>query len=168
MSDLRLDDFWQALDELVGPLHPASYIVVSDLPANRNVFSANVHGLVTPTGDAVALSSAIVRLLRDAALAQRLGQAAREHACRSFPLDKMVNQHLQLFDLLDAEGMRFRLAGATFRWRCTVCRLAMTSEAAAVAHVLATRHLVAGSMTSLEHIGDPFESDRLQHREGWL
>lgn len=25
---------WQALDELVGPLHPASYIVVSDLPAD--------------------------------------------------------------------------------------------------------------------------------------
>ncbi|EGK69860.1 MAG: hypothetical protein GY848_05365 [Methyloversatilis sp.] len=25
---------WQALDELVGPLHPASYIVVTDLPAD--------------------------------------------------------------------------------------------------------------------------------------
>lgn len=71
-------------------------------------------------------------------------------------------------DLLAATAMRFRLAGASFRWRCTVCRLSMTSEAAAVAHVLATRHLVAGSMTSVEHIGDPSDSDRLQHREGWL
>jgi 4-oxalocrotonate tautomerase len=29
-----LSAVWQSLDELIGPLHPASYIVVSDLPAD--------------------------------------------------------------------------------------------------------------------------------------
>ncbi|MGV2481520.1 UNVERIFIED_CONTAM: hypothetical protein IGO34_32495, partial [Salmonella enterica subsp. enterica serovar Weltevreden] len=29
-----LSAVWQALDELIGPLHPASYIVVSDLAAD--------------------------------------------------------------------------------------------------------------------------------------
>ena len=36
---------WQALDELVGPLHPASYIVVSDLPADSWGYSGETQEL---------------------------------------------------------------------------------------------------------------------------
>jgi glycosyltransferase involved in cell wall biosynthesis len=74
--------------------------VVSDLPGNRSVLSENEHGLVVPAGDPPALATAILRLLNDRELAARVGQAAQQHARRSFPLDKMLNQHLQLFDEL--------------------------------------------------------------------
>lgn len=36
---------WQALDELIGPLHPASYIVVTDLPADSWGYSGETQEL---------------------------------------------------------------------------------------------------------------------------
>jgi glycosyltransferase involved in cell wall biosynthesis len=49
-----------------------------------------VEALFVPPGDAPALAEAIVRLLRDASLAERLGAAARVRVEREFGWDRIV------------------------------------------------------------------------------
>jgi glycosyltransferase involved in cell wall biosynthesis len=76
--------------------------VLGNVQVQRCLTFDENYGLVAPEGDALALATAIVRLLGDPGTLARLGRAAQDHARRSFPLDKMVNQHLQLFDALRA------------------------------------------------------------------
>jgi glycosyltransferase involved in cell wall biosynthesis len=54
-------------------------------------------GLLVPEKDATALADALSRLLDDAALARRLGQAGREKVCDDFNLDSITSQILHLF-----------------------------------------------------------------------
>lgn len=54
--------------------------IASDVIGVRGVIEDGVTGLLVPEGDAPALAEAIARLLRDPALAARLGAAARERA----------------------------------------------------------------------------------------
>lgn len=54
--------------------------VASDVIGVRGVIEDGVTGLLVPEGDAAALADAIARLLRDPALAARLGLAARARA----------------------------------------------------------------------------------------
>ena len=61
--------------------------VVSDIAGNLAVVEDGLNGLVVPTGDAPSLAAAIVRLLRDASLRVRLGQAARQRAQERNSLD---------------------------------------------------------------------------------
>jgi glycosyltransferase involved in cell wall biosynthesis len=54
--------------------------IASDVVGVRGVIEEGVTGLLVPEGDAPALAEALARLLRDPALAARLGAAARERA----------------------------------------------------------------------------------------
>jgi glycosyltransferase involved in cell wall biosynthesis len=69
---------------LVTPLQPLEAmalgrpIVISDLPALREIASPEERGLVFPPDDAVALADAVQRLFDDPELAARLGEAGRE------------------------------------------------------------------------------------------
>jgi phosphatidylinositol alpha-1,6-mannosyltransferase len=69
---------------LVTPLKPFEAmamgrpIVISDLPALREIAAPEERGLVFPPDDAVALADAVQRLFDDPALAARLGAAGRE------------------------------------------------------------------------------------------
>lgn len=69
---------------LVTPLKPFEAmamgrpIVISDLPALREIAAPDERGLVFPPGDAVALADAVQRLFDDPELAGRLGEAGRE------------------------------------------------------------------------------------------
>lgn len=56
-----------------------------------------VHGLLVPPGDPAALAGAIGRLLEDRALAQRLGEAARERQHAEFDLDVVVGHLEELY-----------------------------------------------------------------------
>lgn len=51
--------------------------IVTDVPGCRHFVRHGVEGLVVPPGDATALADALERLARDAALRERLGNAAR-------------------------------------------------------------------------------------------
>lgn len=53
-------------------------VVVSDLPALREIVAAPRRGLTFPVGDVTALAETIARLLKDPAERQRLGAAGRE------------------------------------------------------------------------------------------
>jgi len=49
-----------------------------------------VSGLLVPPGDSAAFASAVVSLLRDAALRQRLGEAARQRMQEQFTWDRLA------------------------------------------------------------------------------
>lgn len=55
-------------------------VVASDIRGCRDVVADGVTGLLTPAGDAQALATAMMHILRDPALGARLGSAARRRA----------------------------------------------------------------------------------------
>jgi glycosyltransferase involved in cell wall biosynthesis len=59
-------------------------LVTRDGPALREVLQPGEHCLAVPPADADALAAAVERLLRDRALAERLGRAAQAHVLASF------------------------------------------------------------------------------------
>ena len=89
--------YYQLMDLLALPSHREGFptVVLEAAAAGKpvvgtratGVVDAVVHGetgLLTPVGDVAALTRALARLLDDPALADRLGQAARERATRHF------------------------------------------------------------------------------------
>jgi glycosyltransferase involved in cell wall biosynthesis len=60
-------------------------VVASDLPAFRELIGDNEAGLLFPPGDANAAAAALSRLVDDADLRERLGQAGRARAARFAP-----------------------------------------------------------------------------------
>ncbi len=74
--------------------------VVSDIPGNRILIEPEVTGLIFPLNDRRALAEAIVRVLKQGALAARLGEAAREVVIDHFSLEHVAQQHVALFESL--------------------------------------------------------------------
>ena len=66
-----------------------------------------VSGLLVPSNDPVALAAAIVRLLQDRPLAQRLGVAGRE----------LVRRHYQAEGMVSAISSVYEQGAATWAWR---------------------------------------------------
>jgi glycosyltransferase involved in cell wall biosynthesis len=56
-----------------------------------------VSGLVVPVGDGAALRAAIERLIADPEERRRMGAAGRARAVARFSVDRMVEQHLELY-----------------------------------------------------------------------
>ena len=67
--------------------------IASDVIGVRGVIEHGVTGLLVPEGDAKALADAIARLLRDPALAARLGAAARARALAEHGLPLMHERY---------------------------------------------------------------------------
>ena len=72
-------------------------VVGSAVPGVREVISDGVDGLLVPEADPPALADALERLLRDDALASRLGQAARALALREYGREHMNARYEALF-----------------------------------------------------------------------
>ena len=66
-------------------------MVVSDIPGFHDTVIHEETGLVVPKDDPPALADAIVRLLRDPALARRLGTQGRQRMLAAFTLAHSVN-----------------------------------------------------------------------------
>lgn len=76
-------------------------LVTRDGPGLREVLTPDIHCLAVPPGDAEALAGAIVRLLDDRALAERLGAAARAHVLAQFgPAETAARLRTLLVDRL--------------------------------------------------------------------
>jgi len=71
--------------------------VVSDIPANRQLVENGLQGLLVPVGDSERIASAIVRLLEDPSLRQRMGEMAREHIVENYSTDPIVRRYEALF-----------------------------------------------------------------------
>jgi glycosyltransferase involved in cell wall biosynthesis len=64
--------------------------VVSDIPGNRAVVEDGLNGLVVPVGDEQALAQAILRLLGDDALREKLGGNARRRMMANYSIDSVA------------------------------------------------------------------------------
>ena len=77
-------------------------VVTTDMPGCRDAIEPDVSGLLVKARDAVALACALDRLIRDVALRQTMGKAARALAEREFDIEKVVARHLRIYeDLLE-------------------------------------------------------------------
>jgi glycosyltransferase involved in cell wall biosynthesis len=56
-------------------------------------------GLLVPPHDEAALAAAIVRLLKDPALAARLGASGRQRAAEYFSVERMVSETVNVYEI---------------------------------------------------------------------
>ncbi|MCC6124338.1 MAG: glycosyltransferase [Pirellulales bacterium] len=74
-------------------------VVASDIPGTRELVH-NQTGLLVRVGDRAGFARGASRLLEDAALARRLGQAARDRAAGEFTVEKMVGEYIEMYNRL--------------------------------------------------------------------
>jgi glycosyltransferase involved in cell wall biosynthesis len=104
----QVDLLWSAGDEDGPPLAILEAmaagvpVVASDTPGNREVIAPGETGLLFPPGDRPGLGRCALRLLQDAAQAQRIGQAGQEHALRQFAAPAMIERHAAMYRELAA------------------------------------------------------------------
>jgi glycosyltransferase involved in cell wall biosynthesis len=77
-------------------------VVASDVGGIPEVVERDVTGLLVPARDASALGAAVIRLLRDRALADLLAGAGRARVERRFTAERMVQETLDVYRRLRA------------------------------------------------------------------
>lgn len=87
VSPTLQEGFSNALLEAMAMARP---VIVTDVAGTTEAVTPERNGLVVPPADAGALRAALVRLLEDAALRQRLGSAARETVLARFTTARFV------------------------------------------------------------------------------
>jgi glycosyltransferase involved in cell wall biosynthesis len=115
-TDAELPAFYHACDVFVLPAVERSeafgLVMIEAMAAGKPVVCTELGtgttyinqdgatGLVVPPRDSIALAAAINRLLADADLRQRFGQAAQERAQREFSYQIMVERVMQVYQLV--------------------------------------------------------------------
>jgi len=81
--------------------------IATDIAGSQDVIEDGVSGLLTPPLDAVALRRAIVRLLGDEELRQRLRSGARRRIEEHYSIDREVAAHQEMYlRIMGARGAR--------------------------------------------------------------
>lgn len=75
-------------------------VVVSDIPANRELVVDGTHGLVFSPGDGGQLARAILKLVDNPSLREDLGGSAARRVREEFVLDDMVDRYQDLYSRL--------------------------------------------------------------------
>jgi glycosyltransferase involved in cell wall biosynthesis len=75
-------------------------VVASDIEGNRLLVTSEENGLLVPPREPAAWSAALLRLLADLPLQQKLGAAARQRVASDFAVEKIAAQQLEFFDRL--------------------------------------------------------------------
>jgi glycosyltransferase involved in cell wall biosynthesis len=75
-------------------------IVATAVGATSELIGNGEQGLLVPPGDPAALAGGITRLVDDAALAQRLGEAARQRAWQHYSREAMVRRFEEMYEQL--------------------------------------------------------------------
>lgn len=73
-------------------------VVTTDVPGCRDAITPGETGLLVPVRNAVALADAIQSLIEDCDLRKKMGQAGRALAEDSFAIEKIVDQHLRIYE----------------------------------------------------------------------
>ena len=71
--------------------------VVTDIPANRQLVSDGVHGLLVGFDQHGEIAGALLRLIRDGELRGSLGRVAREKVKERFSTAQIVARYEELF-----------------------------------------------------------------------
>lgn len=87
-------------------------VVTTDIPGCRDAIQPNVTGLLVPTKDPMSLANAIQNLATNAKVRQTMGSAGRIWAEKQFDIQRVVAQHLEIYDVLshlpNAEALNTR------------------------------------------------------------
>ncbi|SHH04949.1 Glycosyltransferase involved in cell wall bisynthesis [Pollutimonas bauzanensis] len=75
-------------------------VVTTDVPGCRDAIEPGVSGLLVPVRNARALADAVMRLAGDAQLRHQMGEAGRRLAEREFDIRKIVQTHVDLYEML--------------------------------------------------------------------
>ena len=79
-------------------------VVTTDHPGCRDAIWPDKSGLLVPIKNAVALADAIQQLVDSLESRQRMGTAGRALAEEAFAIEKVVDQHLQIYEELLGDG----------------------------------------------------------------
>lgn len=79
---------------IIEAMHMARAVVATDIRGSREEVIPEVTGLLVPTRDARALEAAFMRLVNDAPLRLRMGEAGRERALRLYDEAKVVQRQI--------------------------------------------------------------------------
>lgn len=72
-------------------------VVTTDVPGCRDAITVNVTGLLVPAKDVQSLADAMQKLILDPNLRAQMGQAGRQLAEQAFAVEKVVQQHLDIY-----------------------------------------------------------------------
>jgi len=72
-------------------------IITTDVPGCREVVRDGENGLLVPIRDAVALATALRKLIEDPELRRRMGKKGRELAVTEFSVETVVNESLGIY-----------------------------------------------------------------------
>ncbi len=93
-----LPSLWEGLPLVIlEAMFGGNAIIASDVSGIPEAIENGKHGLLTPPGDADALSEAIATVLRDPEYRKQLAAAALEHARNHFTIDVMTSAYEQLY-----------------------------------------------------------------------
>ncbi len=81
-------------------------VVTTDVPGCRDAISPNVSGFLVPAKCAQSLADAIELLVQDAELRKSMGRAGRELAESSFAIEKVVHQHISIYENIQMKASR--------------------------------------------------------------
>lgn len=80
-------------------------IVATDVPGCREVVHDGINGLLVPPRDPVALAHALERLLADAGMRARMGEAGRALVLRDFSVARIAAETVGVYDELGTPGL---------------------------------------------------------------
>ena len=75
-------------------------VVAGDIPGTRDLVTHKETGLLVQVGDRGGFAREAHRLLEDADLARRLGQAGRDRVRREFTVEKMIGNYIEMYNRL--------------------------------------------------------------------
>ena len=100
------DLFWLASDfegmsnSLMEAMACGKPCVVSDIPPNRELVVHDQTGYRMNVGDSIGYAQFTQRLLEDAELATRLGQAGAARMAEQFSVSRMIERHIEFYETL--------------------------------------------------------------------
>ena len=83
-------------------------VVVWDLPVFRSIVDHGVNGLLAEDTGAASLARAIIQLLKDPLMAQRLGEAGRAKALKQFSWDAVASGYFKAYEYAAAKATAAR------------------------------------------------------------
>jgi glycosyltransferase involved in cell wall biosynthesis len=95
-----LSSLWEGLPRVLPQaLATGLPVVATAIDGSAEVIEHGANGLLTPPGEPAALARAVLQLLQDRSLAQRIGEAGRVRAAE-FDVRTMADQIVALYDSL--------------------------------------------------------------------